>query len=254
MSSIFISYSHNDKAFVRKLAADLRNADHIIWIDEMEIFVGDFIIEKLSDAIKNVDFVVAIISSTSVNSRWVQRELDLASNRELNENRIFLLPVLLSDVQLPGFLYGKFYLDFSKKDNYQECLVELLEKLETNSTPSTPQNVFFDKTFLKPYLFIVTEAHSWLRVPLSELNELNISDKITAYSYMDNLYAYLEEDCDLIAFIEAKERRNGHSFGVERDACTVFVNNDEFSSFCNRLLSFEASTPKLKNKQTHRGN
>ena len=249
MSSIFISYSHNDKAFVKKLATDLRNAIHTVWIDETDISVGDSIIEKLSDAIKNVDFVVAIISSASVNSCWVQKELDLASNRELNENRIVLLPVLLNDVQLPGFLYGKFYLDFSKKDNYQEYLVKLLEKLETDSTP---QKVSFDQIFLKPYLFIETEGHGWLRVPLSELNELDISDKVTGYSYMDNLYAYLEEDCDLVTFIEAKERRNGHSYEVERDACTLFVNDDEFSSFCNRLLSFETSTPKLKIKQTHR--
>ena len=235
MSSIFISYSHNDKTFVRKLAADLRNANHTVWIDETDISVGDSIIEKLSDAIKNVDFVVAIISSASVNSRWVQKELDLASNRELNENRIVLLPVLLNDVQLPRFLYGKFYLDFSKEDNYQEYLVKLLEKLETDSTL---QNVSFDQIFLKPYLFIETEGHGWLRVPLSELNELDISDKITRYSYMDNLYAYLEEDCDLVTFVEAKERRNGHSYEIERDACAVFVTGDKFSSFCNRLLSF----------------
>ncbi len=40
MSSIFISYSHNDKTFVRKLAADLRNANHTVWIDETDISVG----------------------------------------------------------------------------------------------------------------------------------------------------------------------------------------------------------------------
>lgn len=253
MSSVFISYSHNDKLFTRKLALDLRDAGHTVWIDETNISVGDSIVEKLSDAIKNVDYIIAIISSVSVNSPWVKKELELASNRELNEKRVVLLPVLLNNVQLPGFLLGKSYLDFSDKNNYQENFSKLLKKLETNSTLKTYQCISFDDMCLRPYLFIETEAHGWFRVPLSELNELNISNKITAYSYMDNLYAYLEEDNDLSVFVEAKEKNNYPDYEIESDACMVFVSQDMFSSFCGSLLSFKASKLKLKNKQLHRG-
>jgi len=41
MSSVFLSHSHKDKPFARKLAVDLRHAGHIVWIDEAEILVGD---------------------------------------------------------------------------------------------------------------------------------------------------------------------------------------------------------------------
>lgn len=47
-------------------------------------------------------------------------------------------------------------------------------------------------------------GHGWLQVPLAELKELGILNKISMYSYTDGEYAYLEEDCDMGVFLEAK--------------------------------------------------
>jgi len=220
MSSIFISYSHKDKPFAKRLAADVRNAGHTVWVDDIEILVGDSLIEKICHGIDSVDFVAAIISSTSLNSQWVKKELDLASNREIDEKRVVILPILLNDVELPGFLKGKYYADFREEDNYQKGLEELLERLG----PTTPPPNRSSAKMLRPYLFIDTPAHGWLRVPLSELDALRIRDNITEYSYEDDLYAYLEEDCDLTTFIEAKERKHGPEYDIERDAYTVYTN------------------------------
>jgi len=222
MSSVFISYSHKDKSFARSLAVDLRDAGHTVWIDETKILVGDSLIKKIRVAIDSVDFVAAIISLTSVDSHWVQKELDMASNREIDEKRVVVLPILLDDVELPGFLKGKYYADFREEDNYQEGLGKLLERLG----PRTPFSDLSSEKMLRPYLCVDIPAHSWLRVPLSELDELGIRDKITEYSYKDNLYAYLEEDCDLMKFIEAKERKHGSDYDIETDTFTVFI--DEF--------------------------
>lgn len=54
------------------------------------------------------------------------------------------------------------------------------------------------------YLFISDPGHGWLKVPKGELKQLGISEKITPYSYMEELHAYLEEDYDLSLFFEAK--------------------------------------------------
>jgi hypothetical protein len=222
MSSVFISYSHKDKPFAKRLAADVRDAGHTVWIDDTEILVGDSLIDKIRNGIDSVDFVAAIISSTSLNSQCVKKELDLASNREIDEKRVVVLPILLDDVELPGFLKGKYYADFREEDNYQEGLDELLERLG----PRTPPPKLSSAKMLRPYLCVDTPAHSWLRVPLSELDALGIRDNITEYSYEDDLYAYLEEDCDLTTFIEAKERKHGPEYDIERDTYTVFL--DEF--------------------------
>lgn len=219
MSSVFLSYSRKDRVFAKKLAIDLRDNGHCVWIDETEVFVGDSLIEKIRDGIDTVDFVGAIISSTSLNSQWVKRELDLASNREIDEERVLVLPILLDDVELPGFLKGKLYADFRHKDNYQESLEKLLARLG----PKIPPPDLSSEKMLRPYLIVDTPAHSWLRVPFSELEDLGIRDKITAYSYEDGLYAYLEEDCDMVTFIEAKQRKHGVAYDFEEDSCTVFL-------------------------------
>ena len=225
MSSVFIAYSHKDKPFATRLAGDLRDAGHTVWIDDTAILVGDSLIERIRGAIDNVDFVAAIISSRSLNSQWVKKELDLASNREMDEERVVVLPILLDDVELPGFLKGKYYADFREEDKYQHALGELLDRLGPRSPPPNLSSA----KMLRPYLCIDTPAHSWLRVPLSELDALGIRDNITEYSYEDDLYAYLEEDCDVTTFIEAKERKHGAEYDIERDTYTVFLHEFPFS-------------------------
>lgn len=139
MSSIFLSHSHADKPFARRLAADLRKSGHAVWIDEAEINIGDSLIEKIREGLDQVDFVAAIITAASVTSKWVTRELDIASNREIEENRVVVLPLLLEAVELPGFLKGKFYGDFTDTSRYEEIFELLLRKLGGRvSAPFTP--------------------------------------------------------------------------------------------------------------------
>lgn len=129
MSKVFLSHNHADKAFARRLAADLRQAGHTVWIDEAEIMVGDSLIEKIRQGLDEVDFVAAILSTASIDSPWVQRELDIASNREIAEKRVVVLPVLREKVKLPGFLQGKLYADFTDDSQYEESFKQLLRPL-----------------------------------------------------------------------------------------------------------------------------
>lgn len=54
------------------------------------------------------------------------------------------------------------------------------------------------------YDFYADPGHGWLKVQISELEELKIADKISGYSYMRKGWAYLEEDGDLTEFFKAK--------------------------------------------------
>lgn len=137
MSTIFLSHSHADKPFARKLAASLRSAGHGVWIDEAEINIGDSLVEKIREGLDQVDYVVAILSRASIDSPWVTKELDIASNREIEEGRVVVLPLLIEKVELPGFLKGKFYGDFTSEDQYEQMLELLLRKL--GIPENTPQ-------------------------------------------------------------------------------------------------------------------
>lgn len=56
---------------------------------------------------------------------------------------------------------------------------------------------------MKTYNFHEDSGHGWLAVPMITLYELGIVDKISHYSYMRGLTAYLEEDCDYSVFAAA---------------------------------------------------
>lgn len=131
MSNIFLSHSHADKLFVRKLANDLKAEGHKVWLDEAEIKIGDSLIKKLQTGLYEVEYVVAIISTNSVRSPWVEKELDIAMNREIREGKVVVLPILIEKVEpLPSFLDGKLYGHFIDKKRYKQNFKSFLSGLK----------------------------------------------------------------------------------------------------------------------------
>ena len=135
MPKLFISYSHKDQGFVQKLAADLRYLGADLWIDFAEIKVGDSLIERIRQGIDGSEFVAVVLSQHSIDSNWVQREMDVAMNQEIIGKRIRVLPILLDDVELPGFLLGKYYADFRGDNQYLFSLGQLAFRLELDFDP-----------------------------------------------------------------------------------------------------------------------
>ncbi|CAA7386752.1 toll/interleukin-1 receptor domain-containing protein [Chryseobacterium fistulae] len=129
MSKIFLSHTSVDKPFVRKLSADLRNNGHTVWIDEAEINIGDSLIGKIREGLDSVDYVAVILSKASIQSEWVKKELEIASNKEIKEKRVIILPLIIEYVEMPSFLEGKLYGDFSDKEKYKATLQLLLRSL-----------------------------------------------------------------------------------------------------------------------------
>lgn len=126
---IFLSHSHFDRHFVKRLAQDLSRYGVHVWVDEAEMMIGDSLIEKIRAGIDSMDYVVAIISRHSVKSEWVRREIDVAMNQEIAGRRVKVLPLLIDDCDLPGFLLGKLYSDFRRPEKYNEALEVLLKRL-----------------------------------------------------------------------------------------------------------------------------
>lgn len=103
--------------------------DITIWIDEAEINIGDSLIGKIRDGLDSVDYVAVVLSKASIKSEWVKKEIEIASNREIEEKKVLVLPLVIENVELPGFLKGKFYGDFSNEENYEEMFQLLLRSL-----------------------------------------------------------------------------------------------------------------------------
>lgn len=128
--SVFLSHSHADKEFAHRLAEDLRSAGAEVWIDEAEIRLGDSLIQKISEAIDSVDYLAVVLSPTSVGSEWVRREVEIALNEEIAGQRVKVLPLLLATCEIPKFLIGRLYADFTGPDSYQNGVNMVLARLE----------------------------------------------------------------------------------------------------------------------------
>ena len=51
--------------------------------------------------------------------------------------------------------------------------------------------------------FINDPGHGWLKGPLTDIAALGIEAQITPYSFIEEQYAYLEEDLDAPHYLEA---------------------------------------------------
>lgn len=129
MSGIFLSHNTGDKDFVRKLNLDLEAHGIRTWIDEAEIKVGESLIEKIRSGIDEMEYLAVILSPASVASEWVRREVDVAMNQEIYNRRVKVLPLLFKRCELPGFLLGKKYADFSEGTNYQNAFRDLVTSI-----------------------------------------------------------------------------------------------------------------------------
>jgi hypothetical protein len=124
---VFVSHASEDKPFVRKLVEALRGQDLNVWLDEEELQVDDSIVSKVSDSLKETNYLVVVLSKSSGSSRWVQEELNAATARKASfyqlSSRIASCPCCSKTASTPIFattsiLAFKYYWPcLSKKEN-----------------------------------------------------------------------------------------------------------------------------------------
>lgn len=124
---IFVSHSHHDKAFAERLANDLWDCGVKVWFDKWEIRVGESIIARVQQGLDETDCLLLILSPMAVGSKWVERELNVATTRELAKNSVTVIPVLYRDCHIPSIITDKKYADFRR--DYAAGFSELLDGL-----------------------------------------------------------------------------------------------------------------------------
>lgn len=107
----FISYSHEDRDFVRQLVDALNHNGVPLFFDEWDIRPGDSIVRKIfEEGLAKSDFFFVVLSKASVGSSWVKDELDVATVRRIGGlSRV--VPILKEDCEIPWSLRSLRWMD-----------------------------------------------------------------------------------------------------------------------------------------------
>jgi uncharacterized protein YjbI with pentapeptide repeats len=91
--SCFISYSSKDEEIAKKIHADLQDKGIRCWFAPEDLKIGDKFRSTIHEAIKVYDKLLLIISENSINSHWVEDEVEKAFEKERKQNRTVLFPI-----------------------------------------------------------------------------------------------------------------------------------------------------------------
>lgn len=80
--SCFISYSSRDEEFARRLHADLQAAGVRVWFAPEDLKIGDKIRDRIDESIRIHDKLLLILSENSIDSQWVEKEVETAFEKE----------------------------------------------------------------------------------------------------------------------------------------------------------------------------
>jgi TIR domain len=127
-ASVFLSHAHLDKGIARQVVLELRRHSVYCWFDEAELKPGDSLIQRLQTAIDNTDYLVVLLSPTSVSSAWVQKELNSVLVEEIKGRRVRVVPVMIADCEVPRFLMDKIRIDL--RDDFLRGISELISFLK----------------------------------------------------------------------------------------------------------------------------
>jgi hypothetical protein len=139
--SLFISYASRDQTFAERLYADLQNKGVRCWYAPEDMKIGDEFRSRIDISIHLHDRLLLILSEHSIKSRWVQKEVETAFDKETKENRLVLFPIRLDaavmqiDVGWAADIRRQRHIgDFTQwkeHDAYQKAFARLLDNLTT---------------------------------------------------------------------------------------------------------------------------
>jgi hypothetical protein len=121
---VFITYSHDDKQWVRRFADALKKLDVDVWFDEWEIEPGDSLPATMEKGLRESDAMVAVLSPEYFRRPYVFFELGAALG--MRKRLIPIVPPETESERIPFDLRSRRYLIRGKPSETAEQVAHSL--------------------------------------------------------------------------------------------------------------------------------
>jgi TIR domain-containing protein/pentapeptide repeat protein len=145
--SCFISYSSKEDDFARRLHADLQQNNVRVWFAPEDLKIGDKFRTLIDESIRVHDKLMVVLSSASIQSPWVEEEVEAAFEKERKENKLVLFPIALDNaVMVTERAWGASlrrtrhigdFRNWKDHDAYKVAFDRLLRDLKAENTVAT---------------------------------------------------------------------------------------------------------------------
>lgn len=128
---VTLSFAGEDREYVEKIATNLKERGIKVFYDKFEVanLWGKDLYQYLSKIYKdNARFCVIFISQNYKDKAWTIHELRNAQNRAFHENKEYILPIYLEDVELEGLIDTIGHLK-ANEYSYEEICDIIIEKI-----------------------------------------------------------------------------------------------------------------------------
>lgn len=95
--SCFISYSSKDEGFTQRLYADLQNKGVRCWYAPEDLKIGDKTRIRIDEVIRLHEKLLLVLSDHSIDSDWVEKEVETAFEKERKNKETVLFPIRLDN-------------------------------------------------------------------------------------------------------------------------------------------------------------
>lgn len=97
MNSCFLSHSSSDGSFVEHLYRDLQEARVRCFYAPKDLKIGAITRDSIETEIHVHDKLLLVLSKNSIDSQWVEHEVEAALEVERKEKRLVLFPIMIDD-------------------------------------------------------------------------------------------------------------------------------------------------------------
>lgn len=139
---VFLSHANEDKKIVRRISRDLTQSGIEVWIDETSIKPGQSIGRQLEDGLAEADYLLVLLSTSAISSKWVRREWEAKLHLSKRDTLDKIIPVLLEECEVPPLLQTLACADF--RSDYETGISGLLHALHRVRLEPLARSQIFD--------------------------------------------------------------------------------------------------------------